>query len=82
MPSGAVRRPPLMCAGASGGGCASCGCAGGLHGLAVLEAEDLRVVGLDLAQLVHELQLVDADVARAVAGGLQGGASKRSLVKN
>ena len=34
---------------------------------AVLEAEHLRVVSLDLAELVHELQLVDADVARPVA---------------
>ena len=36
---------------------------------AVLEAEHLRVVSLDLAELVHELQLVDADVARPVAAG-------------
>ena len=35
---------------------------------AVLEAEDFCVVGLDLAELVHELELVDADVAGAVPG--------------
>ncbi len=42
----------------------------GLHVLAVLEAEHLGVVGLDLAQLVHELKLVNSDVARAVARSL------------
>ena len=29
----------------------------------------LSIVRLDLAQLVHELQLVDADVAAAISGG-------------
>ena len=29
----------------------------------------LSIVRLDLAQLVHELELVDADVAAAISGG-------------
>ena len=31
--------------------------------------DHLSIVRLDLAQLVHELQLVDADVAAAISGG-------------
>ena len=42
--------------------------AGLVRQAAVLEAEDFCVVGLDLAELVHELELVDADVAGAVPG--------------
>ncbi len=41
-----------------------------LDRLAVLQTEDLGVVGLDFAQLVHELQLMDANVAGSVTGGL------------
>ena len=31
--------------------------------------DHLSIVRLDLAQLVHELELVDADVAAAISGG-------------
>ena len=39
-----------------------------VSGLGVLEAEDPGVVGLNLAHLVHELQLVDPDVSGSVPG--------------
>ena len=35
---------------------------------AVLEAKDFGIVSLDLAKLVHELELVDPNVPGAVAG--------------
>ena len=38
---------------------------------AVLQAEHLGVVRLDLAQLVHELELVDADVTGTIARSLK-----------
>ena len=50
-----------------GGGQVALGAVGRIE--AVLEAEDLGIMGLDLAELVHELELVDPDVAGPVAAG-------------
>lgn len=34
-----------------------------------LQTQDLRIVSLDLAQLVHELELMDPDISGTISGG-------------